>query len=65
MPPHRNGLLADQYPTRTTQHKNNLSVSQSRTKGPTAAPREQVKQLWRPTNTTPTDTQLQVHAWYL
>ncbi|MQL83888.1 hypothetical protein Taro_016390 [Colocasia esculenta] len=26
-----------------------LSVSQPRTKGPAAAPREKVKQLWRPT----------------
>ncbi|MQM12753.1 hypothetical protein Taro_045672 [Colocasia esculenta] len=26
---------------------------------------KQVKQLWRPTNTTPADTQLQVHTWHL
>ncbi|MQL73065.1 hypothetical protein Taro_005417, partial [Colocasia esculenta] len=30
-----------------------LSVSQPRTKGPAAAPREKVKQLWRPTKTPP------------
>ncbi|MQM17330.1 hypothetical protein Taro_050298 [Colocasia esculenta] len=60
-PPHENRLLADQASIQPGQH-NTRTTSQPRSHGRKVQlplHKKEVKQLWRPTNTTPADTQLQ------